>query len=865
MQLKHYQSNLLEDFANYLDACRTLGDPGAAFEAETRKHFGVGIPYRPLPNRESNSAASETPFVCLRVPTGGGKTFIAGHAIERVCRHYLPSDYSLTLWLVPTEPIREQTLAVLKDPASPIRRSIRDSLGEFTVMEVSEAVRIQPATLDSSHVIVVSTMAAFKRDDTGSLNVYKENGDLMAHFSGIPDAAAKGQHSFVDMLRLRRPFVVVDEAHNQGTPLALDTISHFRPCAVLELTATPDRATNPSNVLQSISASVLQAEDMLKLPLEVAVQEDWQVVLREALAQRNALEHDAQSEAKLTGEDIRPTLLIQADKSYSNRETMTPERVKQELVSNFGVSEAEIAIVTGKTDELGKRRIGDFDFPRIIITVDKLREGWDCPTAYVLMTFRDSASSTAIEQLVGRILRMPHVKRKQTERLNRAYAYACSNQFSAVLGSLRDGLVQNGFERMEAKDLIRPAYQIELGSPKEPEETPFELSQENGRMILPNLTALSSTEQKRVELTPETGRMVVRGPITAQFRKKLIAAMPSKQSQDNLANQIDTLAPLALPAFKKTPSDAGEAWSLPTLIYHQGDFSGKLEPDSLLQGDWEISTFDPILTEAEFPTKTEDLQRARLSITQEETVTASEYERMEAQLSALLTEKGWDILALTSWIDRNTTFSYVTQDQKRAWLLRVLQELTEHRGLSIEELAFRKFRLRKAIEEKLKAGLEKVRQQVFEEWAALPGMITVEQNDDPAFAFRQGRYAFDYAYSGYFKFQKHFFRQIGNLKSSGEEFECAQWIDNHPKVKWWIRNVERKAGAFWLPTSRNKFYPDFLVQLHDGRIMVVEYKGAHLASNIDQQEKAKVGELWAERSSGKCLFAMPTRGFLPTI
>ncbi|MFZ1620200.1 DEAD/DEAH box helicase family protein, partial [Dokdonella sp.] len=123
-----------------------------------------------------------------------------------------------------------------------------EKLGLFNVLTLDEALNLQPGTLDSANVIVVATMQSFKQEDTGRLAVYKQNGQLMANFSGMPGAEAGG-HSLVDLLRQRRPFVIVDEAHNQGTQLAFDTLARLDPCAVLELTATPDRSYQPSNVL----------------------------------------------------------------------------------------------------------------------------------------------------------------------------------------------------------------------------------------------------------------------------------------------------------------------------------------------------------------------------------------------------------------------------------------------------------------------------------------------------------------------------------------------------------------------------------------------------------------------------------------
>ncbi|KPK65113.1 MAG: hypothetical protein AMK73_03870 [Planctomycetes bacterium SM23_32] len=73
-----------------------------------------------------------------------------------------------------------------------------------------------------------------------------------------------------------------------------------------------------------------------------------------------------------------------------------------------------------------------------------------------------------------------------------------------------------------------------------------------------------------------------------------------------------------------------------------------------------------------------------------------------------------------------------------------------------------------------------------------------------------------------------------------------------------MRNLERRPDhSFWLPTSTDRFYPDFVAKLRDGRYLVVEYKGAHIWSNADSREKRALGELWMGRREGKCLFAMP--------
>jgi len=107
-------------------------------------------------------------------------------------------------------------------------------------------------------------------------------------------------------------------------------------------------------------------------------------------------------------------------------------------------------------------------------------------------------------------------------------------------------------------------------------------------------------------------------------------------------------------------------------------------------------------------------------------------------------------------------------------------------------------------------------------------------------------------------FPRHYYSKVGDLEDKGEEFLCAQYIDRMDEVDFWVRNLDRQPTfSFWLQTSTDKFYPDFVCKLKDGRYLVVEYKGADRWSNDDSKEKRRLGELWALKSGGKCLFVMP--------
>jgi type III restriction enzyme len=106
---------------------------------------------------------------------------------------------------------------------------------------------------------------------------------------------------------------------------------------------------------------------------------------------------------------------------------------------------------------------------------------------------------------------------------------------------------------------------------------------------------------------------------------------------------------------------------------------------------------------------------------------------------------------------------------------------------------------------------------------------------------------------GPFELRKHAFDLVGEM--GDEESQCAKRINDHPNVKRWVRNVSyESAGGFSLPLSPGRFFPDFIAEFVDGRLAIIEYKGKHLAPLADELHKKEVGELWAGRSEGDCVF-----------
>ena len=180
-------------------------------------------------------------------------------------------------------------------------------------------------------------------------------------------------------------------------------------------------------------------------------------------------------------------------------------------------------------------------------------------------------------------------------------------------------------------------------------------------------------------------------------------------------------------------------------------------------------------------------------------------------------------------------------------------------------LALDSFRLRDEVAARIQQHRDSERTAAFQAFLLPEAPLAV--TEERTINFKSMSYEPSWLYEGGYQFKKHYFGpkpgELGETTPNGhltEEFKFAQFLDELTEVEFWVRNLPRKNTSFRLQTSSDWFYPDFLCQLTGGRVMAVEYKGKHLYSATDAEEKRAVGAVWASRSGGKCLFAMPTEG-----
>lgn len=849
LALKLFQEKTLQALQYYLDAARLVGAEQAFMQCSTRPD-GQPVHYHKVEGLE------EVPYVCLRLPTGGGKTILAAHSVRVAATRYLEKDFPVVLWLVPTNTIRAQTLEALKKPTHAYRQVLDEAFdGRVMVFDIAEVEQIRPNDLSDRLCVVVGTLATLRVSDTDGRRIYADNENFEPHFSRvrlsapglerIEEGPNEGQvkFSFANLLHLNKPLILMDEAHNARTRLTFEALTRVSPACIIEFTATPDTGTRTSsNVLYRVSASELKAEDMIKLPVVLTVHVSWQEAVAAALLARQKLAEVARE----SGSVIRPLLLLQAE---SQDRAVTVDVLRQHLIENERVPEQAIAVATGKQRELDGVNLFDPACPiEVILTIEALKEGWDCSYAYVFCSVANIRSAKDVEQLLGRVLRMPFARRQAREEMNRAYAHVSSPSFSEAAQGLFDSLVAMGFQQEEAKQYVESG-QMGFGDQGTLLQSPGSL-----RVAVstpPDLSTLTTEERAQVHVEESSGKaeIIVTGPLSAALQEKLVAAVPGAE-RTTVEHALSSHRDQQVRAT--SPSVRGEEFVVPRLcVQLQGELELAEKELFLDVNGWNLLDYPAELPEFKFDEKARvfefDLDGQRLRFQQ-----VGDGHQLDLQhLDTTWTENDF-----ARWLDKELRQPDVRQETMLEFLRRVLAYLREKGGLGLSTLARAKFILAKVLAEKIKGYRLQAYGNGYQEMLFGP-QAAVETSYDYTFRFNPGVYPAHSFYSGDFRFSKHYYSVPGELEGGGEEYGCAVAIDSMPAVKYWVRNLSKQPEySFWLPTSSDRFYPDFVALLNDGRLLVVEYKGKPYVTNDDSKEKHAVGELWELKSDGRALFVM---------
>lgn len=842
-ELKEYQKKTLETLRTYLEQVRYSGAEGAYHKLKEC------TAYNKIKNLE------QVPYVCLRLPTGGGKTYLASHTIPIVAHTYLETETPMVLWFCPTNTIKTQTIETLKNPRHPNREVLEHAFGgNILVFDIEDYANVRAQDIEGKCCVFVSTFQTFKITDTNARRIYAHNENLEPHFSKIPNLQniealerieegedkGKVKYSFANLLNIHRPIVIADEAHNNSTKLAYEMLQRVNPSCIVEYTATP--ASN-SNILHHVCAMELKVEEMIKLPIILTVHQTWEQSIAGAIQARKGLAELAKNDSSY----IRPIMLIQAE---SKDKEVTVDVIKKYLVEQENIDECKIAIATGDQRELDGINIFDPKCPiEYVITVEALKEGWDCSFAYVFCSVASRHSTKDIEQLLGRVLRMPYAKTREQEELNKAYAFVSNTTWQDGVAQLKDRLVEMGFEETEIPDTIQGKLPVLLGGNEEKKTITLNVSEFDLKLFTPE-------EQTKIEVKETAIGKVVSikddVDITPELEEKIIQATP-KQERKSVEVSLKVELRNRIVYERRYPSQEGKPFKVPQLqLFVDDDWVCDYDEYFIdPSGKW-LLEYPATLTEGEFRIRSTG---ASISIDIKGNHIEDRYIQETLALNFGDTQTDWTIPKLAIWVTQQIPDNSIAQQIQVHFVRQLLENLCIDRGIALNDLLRTKFILKDAIRDKITDYKYKAEQTGMQRTLFDTG-AKVQTDFNYSIDYTGKYYVPTTAYRGT-AFNKHYFSQVGDMNK--EEVECARIIDNLPEVEYWVRNIEKHSYSFFLPMANGNFYPDFVALLKDGRVLVVEYKGEHLVTNTDSENKRTIGQLWEKSSNGKCLFVMATK------
>lgn len=770
------------------------------------------IPFSP----RHDGCGRAVPNITLKVPTGGGKTYLATSAVSKVLSKYLGKNTGFVLWIVPNEAIYTQTLKNLKDREHPYRQTL-DRASAFRTKIMEKGNRLNAEDVKTHLCVMVLMLQSGNRENKETLRMFRDRGDVHGFF---PDEGEQQLHkaafeltpnldgykddlypmvkdSLGNALRTIRPVVVMDEGQKATSQLAYDTLYGFNPCYVLELTATPKdvKATDTkparfANLLVEVMGRELHQEEMIKMPLNLDPRQgtDWRATLTAGLDKLKELDATARTFTADKGPTryIRPIMLVQVErtgKEQRDGEHIHSEDVKEWLLT-AGLDEAEVAIKTAEKNDLNQPEnldlLSDTNRVRVIITKSALQEGWDCPFAYVLCSLSASSNLSAMTQLIGRILRQPHALKTGVDALDECYVITHHADTAAVVASIKKGLEADGL----------------------------------GDLVLA-VTGDAGNEER-------VARPIKRRP---EFKNLNIFLPKVLWTGDGEPREFD------------------------------------YETDLLARLDWR--DFDPTPTAQRVPENpivaASQLQRISLTDDDEELL---ENKAVTAVSEAITFDPSYVVRVISDlvpnpFVARSLVSSVVQALKTREFddakigvasgtIISLLREDLESERLSRSEGQFK---------EDIQTGLVQFRLRIDgRNWSVPKTIYTTEPEGADTLANKNG-----------LPLEKNLFAPVYKAELNEDEQRVAVMLDDASTLKWWHRNA---VGAYGLQGwRRGRIYPDFLFAIKrsddDGEIIALETKGDHLQNEdtvyknallealtdgFEWDNTVQVGELELEKS-----------------
>ena len=500
-----------------------------------------------------------------------------------------------------------------------------------------------------------------------------------------------------------------------------------------------------------------------------------------------------------------------------------------------GIPKEEIAIKTGDKDELKHVDLLSPDCPvRYIITVNALKEGWDCPFAYVLATVANRTSSVDVEQILGRVLRLPYTQKNGSNVLNISYVITSSADFGKTLDRVVSGLNNAGFSN---KDYRAKDIEVEQETTTMPEPVQMVLQPQEE----PDVPEVNTSDlRQRIEQTMHQADTIPTETIESD--ELLSVALAQNQEYEEKVNtSVETAIDLAptevrdkMNSFRINDAFVEEASAL-----RFPQFMMKVGPSFFSDNEFIPLKLEHL--EEGFTLKDKDV---RIDFS---TVDA-EMARVDTDDSADAAPKVWQIKGTDSayykeWFNaqpsnvrlahckgliqsRISKLNCINDKELQDYINRVVDTMTEDQLSDMEQSTYPYI---VKVEKKVKDLLAAHRSNVFDLWLE-QGKIVCKPN---------------YALSPVISPTSFFSTYPKSLYSSEEDVNEYErkvvWaLSSMDNIKWWHRNISRLGFQI---NGAIHAYPDIIAMTTSGKILMIETKGDHL-DNDESKVKAKIGHQW---------------------
>lgn len=845
MELKKYQKQVLKDLSSYLKILNETSNIKTAYT----KHWNskdVRVGYGGMP--EYKDSIIGTPHVCFKVPTGGGKTFIACASLKPFFEQMPLSKTRVVAWLVPSNAILEQTIRTLSDVNHPYRQRIdMDFAGRVQVLTKEQLLNGQgfnPTSVREQLTICILSFDSIRSNKKDGRKVYQQNSQL-AQFEPYfenPETLIEDvdNTALIQVLNQLSPVVVVDESHNAQSDLSVEMLNNLNPSFVLDLTATPKEN---SNIISYVDARELKKENMIKLPVVVYNRSSKQEVVVDAIQLRGNLEKQAIEEEKTTGKYIRPIVLFQAQPK-GREDNATFEKLKEELIG-LGIPNRQIAIKTSSINEIKGIDLMSRDCEiRYIITVNALKEGWDCPFAYILATLANKTSKVDVEQILGRVLRLPYAQKHKNSALNLSYTLTCSNDFRDTLENIVKGLNRAGFSK---KDYRIGEVDISIFNKQgntEDEKVQVEI-EENGdieefldidfKEIRHNLESLGEDNTRDVPVT--ISQMLDLAMKQNEEYESEIKETEEKGSLGgevgNMMNQYE-IASIYKESINPIPQFVHKA-SIPILGINEKVLLTK----EFLNDGFTLSDKD---IQIDFRLSSNDVYKVDIAVDGEavpkyQKVAEKESKYFKEYFDTLPSERKIQACKDMLYNQLNKLNSMVAIDLK-GYVDRIVNNMTKDE-LSVLETSIPTYA------RKIRDKIEKLQLEYREKQFKMM-LDTGEITCEPYYNLPSFISPIDSLDS----IPKSLYEAEANMNNF--EHRVITEIASLDNILWWHRIIDRKG--FCLNGFINH-YADFMIMTKDGNLVLLETKGDHLA-NDDSKQKLSLGRLWEAKVGSKYRYFM---------